>query len=257
MRVGAARKAGRKLWLALGILLLGASLLPAQAADTPVIGDWLISHLLSDPENLNPLTSNDAASSRILSDIFESLLTRHPQTLELRPHLAVARPQISDDKLMYTFTLRRDAYFQDGKPLTGHDVLFTLQAIKNPWVNAPFRRVYFQAPIVQAELLDDYTIRFIAKEPYFRNETILGGMVDVLPRHYYDPDGLLAPITIPRTSTPWRPLPWRGGSKHGGWWSGRNSLPNGSTKTSRVIPWGVALTSCGGLENWAGSRAGA
>ena len=155
----------------------------------------MISHLLSDPENLNPLTSNDAASSRILSDIFESLLTRHPQTLELRPHLAVARPQISDDKLTYTFTLRRDAYFQDGKPLTGHDVLFTLQAIKNPWVNAPFRRVYFQS-IVQAELLDDYTIRLIAKEPYFRNETILGGMVDVLPRHYYDPEGLLTPITI-------------------------------------------------------------
>ena len=188
--------AARCTGLLLVALLLLAPLhsLHGQAPNTPVTGDWLISHLLSDPENLNPLTSNDAASSRILSDIFESLLTRHPQTLELRPHLAVARPQISDDKLTYTFTLRRDVHFQDGKPLTGHDVLFTLQAIKNPWVNAPFRRVYYQS-IVQAELLDDYTIRFIAKEPYFRNETILGG-VDVLPRHYYDPDGLLTPITI-------------------------------------------------------------
>jgi peptide/nickel transport system substrate-binding protein len=189
----AARCTGRLLVTLL--LLAPLQSLYGQAPNTPITGDWLISHLLSDPENLNPLTSNDAASSRILSDIFESLLTRHPQTLELRPHLAVARPQISDDKLTYTFTLRRDAHFQDGKPLTGHDVLFTLQAIKNPWVNAPFRRVYFQS-IVQAELLDDYTIRFIAKEPYFRNETILGGMVDILPRHYYDPDGLLAPITI-------------------------------------------------------------
>jgi peptide/nickel transport system substrate-binding protein len=194
-------RAARSTGLLLAVLLWLAPLRPVhgQAANTPITGDWLISHLLSDPESLNPLTSNDAAASRILAEIFESLLTRHPQTLELRPHLAVARPQISDDKLTYTFTLRRDAHFQDGKPLTGHDVLFTLKAIKNPWVNAPFRRVYYQS-LVQAELLDDYTIRFIAKEPYFRNEAILGS-VDVLPRHYYDPEGLLAPLTIQDLNT--------------------------------------------------------
>ena len=95
------------------------------------------------------MTSNDAGSASILNSIFESLLDRHPQTLELRPHLAVARPHISDDKLVYTFTIRRDVHFQDGKPLTGRDLLFSLKAIKNPWVNAPFRRVYYQS-LVQA-----------------------------------------------------------------------------------------------------------
>ncbi|HEY7490382.1 MAG TPA: peptide-binding protein [Candidatus Tectomicrobia bacterium] len=176
------------------LLLAPFSPLGGQTAQTPVTGDWLISHILSDPESLNPLTSNDATSSRILGEIFESLLSRHPQTLELRPHLAVARPQISDDKLTYTFTLRQDARFQDGKPLTGQDVLFTLKAIKNPWVNAPFRRVYYQS-LVEAALLDDYTIRLVAKEPYFLNESILGG-IDVLPRHYYDPEGLLDPVGV-------------------------------------------------------------
>ena len=187
--------------LVLAVLLLLALWRPShgQVPNTPVTGDWLVSHLLSDPESLNPLTSNDAASSRIRNEIFESLLTRHPQTLELRPHLAMARPQISDDKLTYTFTLRRDAHFQDGKPLTGHDVLFSLKAVKNPWVNAPHRRVYYQS-IAQAELLDDYTIRLIAKELYFRNEAILGG-IDVLPRHYYDPEGLLDAITIQDLNT--------------------------------------------------------
>ncbi|HKX49106.1 MAG TPA: hypothetical protein VJQ48_01655, partial [Candidatus Binatia bacterium] len=32
-------------------------------AGPPVNGDWLIIHSLSDPEQLNPLTSNDAGSS--------------------------------------------------------------------------------------------------------------------------------------------------------------------------------------------------
>jgi ABC-type transport system substrate-binding protein len=102
---------------------------PVRAADGPTTGDWLISHILSDPESLNPLTSNDATPSNIVSYVFESLLRRHPETLELMPHLAVARPQISDDKLTYTFTIRRDAHFQDDTPLTGRDVLFSLKVI--------------------------------------------------------------------------------------------------------------------------------
>ena len=177
-----------------GLLLLCASLLPAQAADTPVTGDWLVSHMLSDPESLNPLTSNDAGSARILGSIFETLLDHHPQTLELRPHLATARPEISDDKLTYTFTMRRDVHFQDGKPLTGWDLLFSLKAIKNPWVNAPFLRVYYQS-LVQAELVDDTTLRLVAKEPYFRNESTLGSF-PVLPQHYYDPEGLLDTVNV-------------------------------------------------------------
>src|SRR5436309_4662123 len=158
-----------------------------QEATTPVTGDWLISHILSDPEQLNPLTSNDAGAARILGAIFENLLDHEPQTLELRPQLATARPQISEDKLIYVFTIRRDVHFQDGKPLTGQDGVFSFKAIKNPWVNAPFLRVYFQS-LVQAELVDDYTLRLVAKEPYFLNETVLG-QVSVVPRHYYDPEG--------------------------------------------------------------------
>lgn len=176
------------------VLMLLGSHAPGSAADQPVSGDWLVSHILSDPESLNPLTSNDAGASNILGYITESLLRRHPQTLELLPHLATARPQISDDKLTYTFTLRRDAHFQDGKPLTGQDILFSLKALKNPWVNAPFRRVYYQS-LVEATLLDDVTLRLTAKEPYFLNESVFGGF-EVLPRHYYDPEGLLDPMSV-------------------------------------------------------------
>ncbi len=176
------------------LLLLVLGLPHLQAADAPVTGDWLVSHILSDPENLNPLTSNDSTSSRILSSVFETFLIRDPQTLEITPQLAVARPQISADKLTYTFTIRRDVHFQDGTPMTGRDVLFSLKVIKNPWVNAPFRRVYYQS-LVTATLLDDWTLRLVAQEPYFRNESILGGF-EVLPRHYYDPEDRLASLSV-------------------------------------------------------------
>ena len=87
------------------------------------------------------------------------MLTRDPRTLEIKPYIAEARPEISQDKLTYTFKIRKDARFQDGRPLTGEDVLFSVKAIKCPFVNAPFLRVYFNS-LVDAELLDPYTIRF-------------------------------------------------------------------------------------------------
>ena len=167
----------------------------------PVTGDWLINHFLSDPENLNPITSNDAGASNILSYIFESLMTRDPRTLELKPLIAESAPEVSEDKLHYTFRIRKDVHFQDGKPLTGEDVLFSLKVIKNPLVNAPFIRVYYSS-IINAELLDEYTIRLTAREPYFLNDSVLGG-IDILPQHYYDPENLLKDVTIQQLDSNW------------------------------------------------------
>jgi len=161
----------------------------------PVTGDWLVIHSLSDPEQLNPLTSSDATASEILAFIFQSLLTRDPRSLELKPLIAESRPVISEDKRVYTFKLRRDARFQDGKPLTGEDVLFSIKVIKCPLVNAPFLQVYFNS-VIDARLVDEYTIQFTTKEPYFLNESVLGENVVLLPRHYYDPENLLKDVTV-------------------------------------------------------------
>ncbi len=194
MRMGRVAKRPQRRWWIAGWLCVCLSTLAVDAVEPLVTGDWLVSHILSDPEQLNPLTSNDSGAAGVLRYIFESLLDRHPHTLELRPSLATARPQISADHLTYTFTLRQDAHFQDGKPLTGQDVLFSIKALKNPWVNAPFLRVYYQS-LVQAELVDDFTLRLVAKEPYFKNESVLGE-VTVLPRHYYDPEGLMQTLSV-------------------------------------------------------------
>ncbi len=164
-------------------------------AAKPVTGDWLVTHALSDPEQLNPLTSSDATASEIIAYIFQSLLTRDPRSLELKPLVSESRPIISEDKRVYTFKLRHDVRFQDGQPLTGEDVLFSVKAIKCPLVNAPFLQVYFNS-IIDAQLIDGYTVRFTTKEPYFLNESVLGENVVILPRHYYDPENFLKDVTV-------------------------------------------------------------
>ncbi len=171
---------------------------PAVDEGTPVYGDWLVQWLLADPESLNPLTSNDLASSQVLSNIETQLLTLHPETLKPIPVVATALPEIADDHLTYTFHIRGDVTFSDGKPLTVEDILFSLKAIKDPEVDAAALRNYFNS-VIDARSLDSRTVQFRCSEPYFRNDTVLG-QIPILPRHFYDPGGLLDGISVAELS---------------------------------------------------------
>jgi ABC-type oligopeptide transport system substrate-binding subunit len=79
------------LYSLLGFSCLALSLVPVAFTDppapsTPVTGDWLIEHLLSDPEQLNPLTSDDKSSNDILGNIPEGLPQWDPRTLAWPTH---------------------------------------------------------------------------------------------------------------------------------------------------------------------------
>jgi peptide/nickel transport system substrate-binding protein len=159
-------------------------------------GDWMVQHFLSDPENLNPFTHRDASSSGLLGYIHEGLLyadNEPPYTL--KGQLAKRYPTISDDKLSYTFELRRNVHFSDGQPMTAADVLFSMKVIKHPGVQAPqVRSGYTMVKEVRVE--GDYKVTFVCDEPYFRNDITLGLYFRVVPQHFYDPDGLMESVDI-------------------------------------------------------------
>lgn len=162
---------------------------------TPGFGDWMVEHMLSDPENLNPYTSSDAGASSVHRFVFESLLyPENEPPYALKGLVAKAYPTISADKLSYTFELRPDVSFADGQPLTAADVLFSMKVIMNPQVLAPHLRNYYEA-VKDVRLDGDYRITFLCSEPYFRNDMMLGGF-EILPRHFYDPEGLMAPVPL-------------------------------------------------------------
>ncbi|MGN0738814.1 MAG: peptide ABC transporter substrate-binding protein [Treponema sp.] len=77
--------------------------------------------------NLNPHTSVYANDAQILNSAYEGLFSYNPQTAE--PDFALAvNYTTSRDQLLWTFTLRDDAYFSDGKKITSKDV-------KESWLN--------------------------------------------------------------------------------------------------------------------------
>ncbi|MBS1517119.1 MAG: hypothetical protein JSS91_03445 [Bacteroidetes bacterium] len=155
-----------------------------------VQGDWVIKQEMSDAEKLNPTVTNDASASGIDLYIFETLLDINRETYELVPLIAKSLPEISDDKMSYTFDLKENVTFSDGKPLTGEDIIFTVKTIKNPFTDAQALRNYF-VDLKSVELVDGnkFKVRFNMSKPYFRAVYALGSMM-ITPKHLLDKDNL-------------------------------------------------------------------
>jgi peptide/nickel transport system substrate-binding protein len=169
---------------ALLLTLIADSSNPAFPADESIStdGDWLISHLSAEPSTINPITSTDAYASTINNYIYESLIKRDEKTLELVPALAESW-QISEDHLTYVFHLRKNLRWQDGHPLTARDVLFSFERIRDPGVDAAHLRNYYQ-DIEELEVLDDWTLRYSYRIPYFK-ALELCGQIPIVPAHLF------------------------------------------------------------------------
>ncbi len=148
----------------------------------PVKGDWLVRHLPAEPSTLNPILVTDVYGSQIDGDIFDSLIRRDPKTLEFTPQLASSW-DISPDHLVYTFHLRKNVYWHDGKPFTAKDVKFSYDKIMDPKVDAAPLRNYYR-DIKKVEVLDPYTVRFTYSQPYFRALEFCGGL-PIVPAHVF------------------------------------------------------------------------
>jgi len=159
-----------------------ASAVPETIPGEPTDGDWLITRLSDEPDHLNPLTATSMYAWYIYSQIFDSLLDRDNETLDIIPKVA-EEWTISDDHLTYTFKLRKDVLFTDGVPLTANDVKFTFDTVMAPTTDAARLRNYYQ-DVERCEVVDDYTVRFTCKKPYFKHLGMLGGL-PILPKHIY------------------------------------------------------------------------
>lgn len=87
--------------------------------------DWV-----ADPSNLDPLKFNSFANFNTYSLVY-STLYRWAEDGSVTPELATDLPEISDDGLEYTITVRDDVTWHDGSPFTAEDVAFTIETVLN------------------------------------------------------------------------------------------------------------------------------
>ena len=87
-----------------------------------------------DADRYDPHRSTALAAGEALTLMSDTLVNLDYDMRTLRPGLA-ERWEVSPDGLVYTFHLRRDVTFCDGKPMTAEDVVFSI----NRWI-APATR---------------------------------------------------------------------------------------------------------------------
>ncbi|MCI0437873.1 MAG: ABC transporter substrate-binding protein, partial [Chloroflexi bacterium] len=104
--------------------------------------------LWSDPPTLDPHLVTDTTSAGLVVELFSGLVTLTPD-LVLVPDIA-ERWDISPDGLTYTFFLRDNAKFHDGKPITAEDFKWSIERAANPATGSPVADVYLN-DIVGAE----------------------------------------------------------------------------------------------------------
>ncbi|HMP73551.1 MAG TPA: extracellular solute-binding protein [Kiritimatiellia bacterium] len=132
------------------------------------------------PKSFNYLLDANVFSADLFGNMFDSLLSLHPITVEFEPGLA-ERWVISPDKKTFTFHLDPRARWSDGTPIAAEDVVFTYDTIMNPAHLTGPHKVGLE-PFDRPEALDERTVRFTAREVHWRNLNALGGL-SVLPKH--------------------------------------------------------------------------
>ncbi|PRY93072.1 oligopeptide transport system substrate-binding protein [Hasllibacter halocynthiae] len=108
----------------------------AQDATNPETGEPLAEdqsftyRMLDDWKSIDPQLVEETAGNHAVRQLFEGLYNSAPDgTIE--PGVALSH-EVSDDGLTYTFTLRDDARWSDGEPVTAQDFVYGIQRAVDP-----------------------------------------------------------------------------------------------------------------------------
>lgn len=149
-------------------------------------------------KSLDPPKQFDVASAEIVENVYDTLLDYHylKRPYELVPNLLEAMPELGEDKLTYTFKLRKGIKFHDdpcfpggkGRELTTDDVIYTIKRFSDANVNPQsypallqnrikgldaFREKtrnqkdldYAQESVEGLEKIDSHTFKIVMTEP--------------------------------------------------------------------------------------------
>ncbi len=136
-------------------------------------------------DSLNPLIVMGVSAAGLRGYVFESLMARaYDEPLSLYGLLAESI-DTPGDRSWVAFTLREQARFSDGTPVTVEDVLFSYRVLRDK--GRPNHRTYY-SKIIAAEKTGPRTIKFTFNAQRDREMPLIMGLMPILPRHYFSAD---------------------------------------------------------------------
>jgi len=161
-------------------LAIGVQLYLSNTKAQPKEGGEYREALIGLPRFLNPALSTTNDVDRDLTQLLYSSLVKYDQNGNIIPDLAETF-EILDEGKEYRFTLKRNLFWEDGKPLTAQDVLFTIQLIQNSQYSSS---LYQSWQGVNVSIENENIIVFKlsnAYPPFLENAT-----VGILPSHIWE-----------------------------------------------------------------------
>ncbi|GAA4005306.1 ABC transporter substrate-binding protein [Deinococcus rubellus] len=114
-------------------LTLPVSLVNTAQAQTS--GGILRAGMQADPVGLDPHVTQATSTRNQLENVYDTLVAFDPSG-KIVPSLAT-KWTTSKDGLTWTFTVRSDAKFQNGRPFEASDVVYSINRIKDPATKSP------------------------------------------------------------------------------------------------------------------------
>ena len=147
---------------------------PSPTASGPAGG--VFRRLWADPPTLDPHLANDTTSAGLIVEVFSGLVTISPE-LTIEPDIA-ERWDIAPDRMTYTFYLRKDAKFHDGKAVTAKDFKYSFERATDPKLLSPVADTYLgeiqgakdriqgrATEVSGVKVIDEYTLQITTVRP--------------------------------------------------------------------------------------------
>jgi peptide/nickel transport system substrate-binding protein/microcin C transport system substrate-binding protein len=133
------------------------------------------------PVTLNPLIEKNLEDRELISYLFMPLMSRDPDTYDRIPALAEKVESTKDNK-EHVFTLRKDAKWTDGTPVTADDVVFTFQKTMDPKVEAAAQRSFLSG--VSIEKVDTLRVKFKVETPKFNSLDFIASLTPIQKKQF-------------------------------------------------------------------------
>ncbi len=134
-------------------------------------------------DSLNPHILKGLEPPRLDNLIYDTLTESAEDEIAVGYGLLVERIEVPPDNAWILYTLRPEARWHDGKPITPEDVIFTLETYKTK--GHPGLRNYFAA-IESAEKVEAHQVRLIFSGEPNKELPLIAGQMDILPKHYWE-----------------------------------------------------------------------
>jgi len=136
----------------------------STAAGQPSAGgesESIIRYTMTTSPKIDPCVGSDLASTSVILNMYDTLVfPQHDGSMA--PHVATEW-SVSNDNLVWDFTIRDGITFHSGNPLTAEDVAYTMNRLTTMGEGYGY---LFRGRVIEATATDASTVRFVLNEPY-------------------------------------------------------------------------------------------